>query len=439
LFLLALEVIFYNMYHYQDPSTGQSSKTAVSEAILKRLLRKRRIHAMTNIWRSGMAKWTAIGEVEPFKGYAMHLDAAWHYTDESRKTMGPVSMSDLSQRFNNGDVDGMTSVWAKCLTEWKALREVDMLREILHEIEDEQSKAAALMAVEKREKERRQQALAGDDGENSDLKTFVADDGKTYMMDENEGLVEAPALQAAICDEDAGADGKGKEKAKEPEKELTPEEAALKEKRRLRNEKKKAAKKRKGQQWKKSKVNTWIYIAGLPDDTSAQTVEAYFTKCGVIATNAEGKPKIKLYRTDDGALKGDGSVGYLKPESVQLAIDMLDQTEMKPGCKLTVQAAKFEQKGAEFVKKKLKVTGEGKVAQKRRTDALSWNEGIDDGTGLKIIIIKHLFQPDDFRDPVSGFLVCHLIQIHTFTDLYLSLSTLGTQPPDVRGRASVGH
>jgi HIV Tat-specific factor 1 len=372
---------------------------------------------MTNIWQSGMPAWTAIGEVEPFKAYVMHLDGAWHYTDEGRKTVGPVSVSELSQRFNNGDVDGMTVVWSKCINEWKALREVDVLREILHEIEDEQSKAAALVAMEKEEKARKQQALEGED---DDLKTFVADDGKTYMMSETEGMVEVPAALKEAS-KDGGDEGKEKEKAKEPVKELTAEEKELKEKRRLRNERKKAAKKRKAQQWKKSKVQTWIYITGLPEDATAQTVEAYFTKCGVIATNAEGKPKIKLYKNDEGALKGDASIGYLKPESVQLAVEMLDQAEVKAGFKLTVQPAQFEQKGSgtlytvhsythtlihytlihytEFVQKKLKVTGEGKVALKRRSDALSWNDGIDDGSGLKIIIIKHLFRPDDFRDP----------------------------------------
>ena len=43
------------------------------------------------------------------------------------------------------------------------------------------------------------------------------------------------------------------------------------------------------------------------------------------------KPRIKLYTTKDGLLNGEALVTYLRPESVSLAIDLLDDTEFRPG------------------------------------------------------------------------------------------------------------
>ena len=52
-------------------------------------------------------------------------------------------------------------------------------------------------------------------------------------------------------------------------------------------------------------------------------------KCGMIAEDASGQKRIKMYYDDTGAFKGDALVTYFKPESVPLAIQMLDETELK--------------------------------------------------------------------------------------------------------------
>lgn len=43
------------------------------------------------------------------------------------------------------------------------------------------------------------------------------------------------------------------------------------------------------------------------------------------------KPRIKLYTNSQGQRNGEGLVTYLRPESVALAIDLLDNTEYRPG------------------------------------------------------------------------------------------------------------
>ena len=113
--------------------------------------------------------------------------------------------------------------------------------------------------MEKQQQARRAEAAAAAaEAEGSDLKAFVADDGKTYTIDDEKGLVEGVPAPAEGKSQATQMGEKAKEEEEPAKKELTPEEqkaeAELKEKRRLRNEKKKAAKKRKQQQWRQSKV-----------------------------------------------------------------------------------------------------------------------------------------------------------------------------------------
>ena len=54
--------------------------------------------------------------------------------------------------------------------------------------------------------------------------------------------------------------------------------------------------------------------------------------------------RIKLYEDDKGRFKGDALVVYFRPESVNLAIDLLDDTDFRlgqeqPGGRMRVSAA----------------------------------------------------------------------------------------------------
>jgi HIV Tat-specific factor 1 len=75
-----------------------------------------------------------------------------------------------------------------------------------------------------------------------------------------------------------------------------------------------------------------------------------FTKCGVIAEEIDsGKPRIKMYEDEKGQFKGDALVVYFRPESVNLAIQMLDDTDFRLGVegpvgRMRVQAADFSYK-----------------------------------------------------------------------------------------------
>ena len=98
---------------------------------------------------------------------------------------------------------------------------------------------------------------------------------------------------------------------------------------------------------RKSK-NTAVYVTGLPADTDVDEICTRFGKFGLIEEDDAGDPKVKLYaREDDGGFSGDALVVYFREESVELAIAMLDDAELRPGepaTRMRVQRAEFGHK-----------------------------------------------------------------------------------------------
>lgn len=83
---------------------------------------------------------------------------------------------------------------------------------------------------------------------------------------------------------------------------------------------------------KKQRVNTAVYVTSLPLDATLEEIQSVFSKCGVIAEEIDsGRPRIKMYQDEQGNFKGEALVIYFRPESVGLAIQMLDETDFRLG------------------------------------------------------------------------------------------------------------
>ncbi|KAF2667830.1 hypothetical protein BT63DRAFT_374893 [Microthyrium microscopicum] len=176
-------------------------------------------------------------------------------------------------------------------------------------------------------------------------------------------------------------------------------------------------KRKKPDQPKTERKNTAVYVTGLPQDTDIEEVNTVFSKYGVIAEEIDsGLPRIKIYKDDDGKLKGDALVVYFRPESVALAIQMLDDTDFRfgqtgPDGTLKVKAAEYtykKTKEAPGVQKNSKDKNKIiKKTQKLNSKLTNWDD--EDSPPPKrnpkwdkLVILKHMFTLKELEeDPVS--------------------------------------
>lgn len=120
---------------------------------------------------------------------------------------------------------------------------------------------------------------------------------------------------------------------------------------------------------RKSK-NTAVYVTGLPLDAEPDEIVERFSRCGLIEEDDSGEPKVKMYASEDGTFNGEALVVYFKEESVMLAMNILDEAELRVGeasTRMTVVKAEFSHKNEpnEGGKERPRKTVDKKRATKR--------------------------------------------------------------------------
>ncbi|KAI1124950.1 hypothetical protein F5Y10DRAFT_279827 [Nemania abortiva] len=119
-----------------------------------------------------------------------------------------------------------------------------------------------------------------------------------------------------------------------------------------------------------ARQNTAIYVTGLPLDATVDEVHDVFSrKCGVIAEEIDsGRPRIKLYTDDKGNLQGDALIVFFKPQSVEMAIMLLDDTDFRytasglSSGRMRVQAAESKYKKTHYDREGEDGAGNGSTA-----------------------------------------------------------------------------
>ncbi|GAB7355761.1 hypothetical protein MBLNU459_g6446t2 [Dothideomycetes sp. NU459] len=93
-----------------------------------------------------------------------------------------------------------------------------------------------------------------------------------------------------------------------------------------------AAEAKKARKIAKERPNTAVYVTNIPLDADVNDIAAVFRKVGIIEEDIHtGLAKIKMYADDHGDFTGCARVIYFQPVSVQLAIQLLDETDFKMG------------------------------------------------------------------------------------------------------------
>ncbi|XP_028745726.1 HIV Tat-specific factor 1 [Peromyscus leucopus] len=148
--------------------------------------------------------------------------------------------------------------------------------------------------------------------------------------------------------------------------------------------------------------NTNVYVSGLPPDITVDEFIQLMSKFGIIMRDPQTEEfKVKLYKDNQGNLKGDGLCCYLKKESVELALKLLDEDEIR-GYKLHVEVAKFQLKGEYDASKKKKKCKDYKKKLSLQQKQLDWRPERRAGPSRmrheRVVIIKNMFHPMDFED-----------------------------------------
>ncbi|XP_068107082.1 17S U2 SnRNP complex component HTATSF1 [Hyperolius riggenbachi] len=148
--------------------------------------------------------------------------------------------------------------------------------------------------------------------------------------------------------------------------------------------------------------NTNVYVTGLPLDITYDEFIEIMSKCGIIMRDPLTEDfKIKLYKDKEGNLKGDGLCCYLKRESVELALKILDEYELR-GYRFHVESAKFQLKGEYDASKKKKKSKDYKKKMSQQQKQLDWRpeKKADDVRKRheRVVIIRNMFHPKDFEE-----------------------------------------
>ncbi|KAI0081898.1 hypothetical protein K474DRAFT_1655770 [Panus rudis PR-1116 ss-1] len=176
---------------------------------------------------------------------------------------------------------------------------------------------------------------------------------------------------------------------------------------------------------RKSK-NTAVYVTGLPLDATQEEIVERFSKFGLIEEDDEGEPKVKMYAREDGTFSGEALVVYFKEDSVPLAINILDDAELRlgdPSTRMSVQKAEFGHKHENGAQEgngeaKLRKTVDKKKATKRigkmQKKLGEWDD--EDGFGpsiteedklpipnknSRVVVLKHMFTLQELEEDAS--------------------------------------
>lgn len=185
------------------------------------------------------------------------------------------------------------------------------------------------------------------------------------------------------------------------------------------------SKKGKKEKERRSK-NTAVYVTGLPVDTDQDELLERFSKCGLIEEDDAGEPKVKMYARDDGTFIGEALIVYFKEESVMLALNILDEAELRlgdPSTRMTVNQADFSHKHeAGSVEGSAEAKPRKTIDKKRATRRIvkmarklnEWDD--EDGFGptiteedkaraanqaARVVVLKHMFTLKELAEDAS--------------------------------------
>ncbi|CCA67561.1 related to Splicing factor U2AF-associated protein 2 [Serendipita indica DSM 11827] len=169
---------------------------------------------------------------------------------------------------------------------------------------------------------------------------------------------------------------------------------------------------------KPASKNTAVFVSNLPRDATVDEIAERFGKFGVIMEDDAGEPKIKMYADDKGNFNGEALVVYFMEGSVNLAVNLLDEAELRLGDQSTimrVQPGEFGHKQSGGVEVTRRVVDKKKATSriaKLKNKVGDWD--FDDGFGpteepvqkeqiieSRVVVLKHMFTLEELKEDPS--------------------------------------
>ena len=414
-------VTLETQYYFQNRTTGQASQHPLTVRQLCRILQSTnqvltpdtQVLRVTADGSYVTAAWETLREVPVVR----QVIPEWHYESQTATVQGPVSCVQLAERFRRGDdLTLATRVYSPLTSEWEAIADLPELQIAMDAFDRIDTAATSNMPAAKastHQPSKQQQDdldeflsatddLGSDkmanDGKNSASPSLVNDEEESYESDQGTRYVKDAATGNWVHEALMMAPQQQQEK---PQPARTTATTAA------------TTKKRRRAKFASKYARCWIYVTGLPSDTTEEALAKHFSKAGILALDPETqRPKMKLYRHKEpsplqGRVKGDASLCYARPESVDLALTLLDGAPFVGGDNnntksrnIHVERAKFEQHGLQFDASRSRISNaQRKVARLAAIQATDWDEGDFNGRltggrkGLRIIVLKGLFDP----------------------------------------------
>lgn len=398
-------------WYYQDATTKQPAGPWTVSQLTARW-RRNSIDGCTPVWRNGLqGGWQPLSNVTELKDAFQQAAAASDDDDEDvsrpAKRRKRTPMDDLPLTHTYTSDAGLLYVYDTVDEDWKVS---DVYESLLAEesassttstpsatndVPDAVQKDANGLDVE----EEMRKLLGETESMGDSLRVSMKQPGKGKGKGAAKGAVEGDASSG-------GAAGS----ADTPQALAEPVDAETEAKRQRKREYRERKKlKRQAGLFVKAQENPNVYVSGLPADVTHKELDDVFKRAGVLKVDVSdemGGSKIRIYGDDETGCKGDALVTYAHAASVELAIKFLHEYEIRPKCKICVQQADFEDvegKSAKFSKDELKALAATKkgdrakylAAKSATKEAVSWSGEMDDGSGRRIIVLRHMFSPDE--------------------------------------------
>ncbi len=412
-------------FYYQNPTTGTVSTTPLSVEQLVKLLVPIRdgmsailpphTQCLAVASNPTAVQGTTFGEWKPISTVDVLKEAAcsqWYLSGGENKssdegspaTQGPMTCRALVDAYDHAaDKSKLLAFAPEITTKWTFVEKLPLLQKAINALRP--PPGSSLHDV-------------SDPIPESDIVDVTNDVKNQQVQDELEAFLLSTAAVDAGNDDDDDDGGHGYESdggtryvkdpfsghwihealAPQPEKKRTKPTSQPDKTPTNTNTSKKSHKKAK---FAKRNARHWIYVTGLPTTASDMAeLHKFFGKVGMLDLDPETMhPKIKLYRHADGTPKGDASVCYARPESVDLALQVLDESLWDENHTIRIERAKFKAKEGESTDAPGKRERKSISQAQRKVARLALLQAQDEGfgerlaggrKGLRIVVVKHM-------------------------------------------------